>query len=279
MLPSISETSPGLRPLDHRAGELYSCSMDTARCCGMILALVACRHDYRAAEPAACPASAVHAGPMLCIDRTEVTVAAYSKCVAAGACTLAGTAPTGNGTKDAVIGPLCNGNRADRQDHPINCVAWAQANAYCKWAHGRLPNEAEWELAAGGGTERMYPWGNDPPTAERVNACGSECAAMYLRTRGYRFTPMYATTDAFETTGQVGSFPAGASPIGALDMAGNVGEWVADWYQVDWRRVFRGGAWDQTKPEKLAITFRDAARLEVKSVIIGFRCAYEFAAR
>jgi len=251
--------------------------MDIVRFCGMLLAIAACHHDNRGAELPACPASAVRAGPMLCIDRTEVTVAAYSKCVAAGACTLAGTAPTGNGAKDEVIaklGPLCNGDRVDRQNHPINCVDWAQANAYCKWATGRLPNEAEWELAVRGGTWRTYPWGHEPPSVERVNACGPECAAMFLRTIGSKLTPMYATTDAFEATGPVGSFPAGASPTGALDMAGNVGEWLDDWYKVDEWRVVRGGGWDLTSPEEIAIARRDAAPPGVKSVIVGFRCAY-----
>jgi formylglycine-generating enzyme required for sulfatase activity len=219
----------------------------------------------------------VHASPTLCIDKTEVTVAAYSKCVDAQACTLASPTPTGNGAKDAVIaklGPLCNANKKDRQRHPVNCIDWAQASAYCTWVNGRLPSEAEWELAARGDDARTYPWGDEPPTAKRVNACGPECAAMFKRTLGSKFAPMYTSTDGFEGTGPVGSFPAGASPAGALDMAGNVGEWVTDWFEVNKRRVFRGGGWDQTAPSGLAITRRDAAPPEIKSVIVGFRCAY-----
>jgi formylglycine-generating enzyme required for sulfatase activity len=225
-----------------------------------------------------CPEGAVAVNGKLCVDRTEVTVAAYDRCVAAGACTLAAQSPTGNGSKDAVIaqlGPLCNGGKADRKQHPINCVSWSQADTYCRWAKGRLPSEAEWELAARGPQPHTYPWGEDPPSPERVNACDSSCAALFERTFGKRPAPMFEASDGYEATAPVGSFPRGASPCGALDMAGNVDEWVSDWYEVDKMRSYRGGGWDLGTVEKLATSYRDAAPPDVKSVIIGFRCVYQ----
>src|SRR5262249_12710325 len=124
------------------------------------------------------------------------------------------------------ISPYCN--RADRGDHPVNCVDWNQAATYCRSSGRRLPTEAEWEYAARGSDGRLYPWGNEPPDARRLNACGRECVAFGKRL-GREFRAMYDGDDGWETTSPVGSFPAGASPFGALDMAGNVWEWTADW--------------------------------------------------
>jgi formylglycine-generating enzyme required for sulfatase activity len=121
-----------------------------------------------------------------CIDRTEVTVKFYEGCAAAKGCSARSASST------------CN--QADRPDHPVNCVDWKQAAAYCKWADKRLPTEAEWEYAARGTDGRAYPWGNEDPDAKRMNGSGSE--------------------DGWKATAPVGKFPAGASPFGALDMAG-----------------------------------------------------------
>ncbi len=126
------------------------------------------------------------------IMQTEVTNAQYAKCVAAGAC----GAPDNSRWQDAAYA-----------DHPVTAVDWNQASAYARWAGGRLPTEAEWEKAARGTDGRTYPWGNEAPAASLANCC------------------------AFvNDTTPVGSYPAGASPYGALDMAGNVWEWTADWY-------------------------------------------------
>jgi formylglycine-generating enzyme required for sulfatase activity len=149
-----------------------------------------------------------------CIDRREVTVKAYAVCVRAGKCAAADErATTGWGS-------FCNGTRADRQDHPIDCVDWNQASAYCAWAGRRLPSEAEWEYAARGTDGRTYPWGDERPSPKLLNACGRECVAVVKREMDLDWSPLYDGSDGWESTAPVGSFPAGASPFGALDHGG-----------------------------------------------------------
>jgi formylglycine-generating enzyme required for sulfatase activity len=153
------------------------------------------------------------------IDKTEVTNAQYRECVEVGAC----GAPSGSYYDNALYA-----------QHPVVWVNWNEANNYCRWAGKRLPTEAEWEKACRGTDGRTYPWGE-----------GIDC--------GYA---QYA--DCAGKTLLVGSRPKGASPYGALDMAGNVWEWVADRYDLDYysqspernppgpdsgeRRVIRGGS-------------------------------------
>jgi serine/threonine protein kinase/formylglycine-generating enzyme required for sulfatase activity len=142
------------------------------------------------------------------IDRTEVTVRAYSECVAAGGCTS-----TRRG---------CNLGQPGREEHPANCVNLVQAKGYCEWAGKRLPTGAEWEKAARGTSGQPYPWGEQPPSCDLQVMRGLGCG-----TRG---------------TAPVGSLPAGASPYGALDMMGNVWEWTED--PGGGRPMLRGGAWN-----------------------------------
>jgi formylglycine-generating enzyme required for sulfatase activity len=212
-----------------------------------------------------------------CIDRTEVTVAAYARCVASGKCT-AGLPPEATGLRS-----MCNGNRPDRQLHPINCVNWDQARAYCLAVHKRLPGEAEWEYAARGPDRRSYPWGNEPPRAELLNACGAECLPLAARLGFDKPRAMYPGNDHWEATAPVGSFREGASPFGALDMVGNVAEWTADDYAYydgtashfndTAHRVVRGGAWNYDAASLVRGASRDSYNPARPSINIGFRCA------
>ena len=140
------------------------------------------------------------------IDQTEVTNAMYAKCVASGKCKAAG---------------CLTGSKFDQ--HPAVCVDWFNAKAYCEWTGRRLPTEAEWEKAARGTDDRLYPWGNEPPTCEYV---------VMNNGNGYD-----DCGDRDTAADHVGSKPKGASPYGALDMAGNVWEWVNDWYDPNYYSI------------------------------------------
>ena len=201
-----------------------------------------------------------------CMQRTEVTVADYEACVSSGACTSTGTDPT------------CNANKAGRARHPINCVDWNQATAYCAHVGARLPTEPEWEYAARGPDARKYPWGNSKPTVHLLNACGDECVRYASRVHHEVKHAMYPGDDGFEETAPVGSFPFGASPFGILDMAGNVYEWTSSPYCTypahscsSAYRMYRGGAWYTEKTASVAT--RNGNLPTDKSVVVGFRCA------
>ena len=198
------------------------------------------------------------------LDRTEVTNAQYHRCVMAGACAV-------SRYKDD---PRYNGD-----SQPVVGVSWDDAVAYSEWAGARLPTEAEWEFAARGPEDRVFPWGNTFDGL-RLNYCDINCREEPADRK---------TNDGHAYTAPVGSYPSGVSWCGALDLAGNVWEWVADWYgaypaerQINptgpasgTSRVLRGGSWI-TGPDLV----RCAARYGINAILpadwldfVGFRCA------
>ena len=186
-----------------------------------------------------------------CIDPTEVTVAAYAKCVVNGKCTVASN--------------FNNAGVAGRENHPISDVDENQATAYCAAQGLRLPTEEEWEYAARGTDGRRYPWGNEDPTNQLCWGGEGTCA--------------------------VGSYPKGDSPFGLSDMAGNVWEWTSSQYSIVkysyhskvqygevTDRVFRGGSWNFNFEFVHRTTFRKSTSIDPEAPIyiapvIGIRCA------
>ena len=220
-----------------------------------------------------------------CLDLTEVTVREYGKCTSCDKPRMSvefeGLTPNGR----AFESQFCNGPAA--ADHPINCIDWYQAKAYCASLGRRLPTEAEWELAARGKETRTYPWGDTPPAASRLNACGSECSDMLTRRlekvgKG-PWPAMYVDDDAAPSTSPVGRYPGGATPAGVLDLAGNVWEWTESPYCGygttaagdcgDSRRVLRGGGWDTTESPNVRAARRYPSAPNARGKSLGFRCA------
>lgn len=187
------------------------------------------------------------------IDSFEVTNSRYAECVTAGAC----KAPAG---PDSVThtGYYV---KAEYGNFPVIAVSWDQADTYCKWHGARLPSEAEWERAARGAKPQSYPWGEgiDQSRANYNSFVGD--------------------------TSAVGSYESGKSNEGVYDLAGNVSEWVADWYDVypggdsasgsgfgKIYRVIRGGSW-QDLADSASTTSRSWDNVGFASYNVGFRCA------
>lgn len=207
-------------------------------------------------EPDSSPAHMVEVAPF-CIGRAEVTTGEYRRCFSAGSC----PAP----------GPRTNSGRsnfyAGLDSHPINYVTWSDAVAYCRFVSARLPTEAEWELAARGTEARLYPWGDDEPSSELVQWAG-------------------ACNGCRPETASAGSMARGASQFGALDLAGNVAEWVADFfgpYTADAQRsptgpsagtvrTIRGGGWPVTQAIFFRGTNRQRGEPSSRRPDVGFRC-------
>lgn len=188
-----------------------------------------------------------------CLDVTEVTTAAYRACPA-GTCSVPGA------------GAGCNWAISGNEGHPINCVDWNQATAYCAWRGGSLPTEAQWEYAALGPGGALYPWGNDSPQSRSccsvVNVRGGTCPSR--------------------------SFPSGNTSTGLVDMIGSVWEWMGDWYgpytaasivvdpagpATGTTRTTRGGCWADQSADWLRSTWRRNVPPSGRYATHGFRCA------
>lgn len=180
------------------------------------------------------------------IDITEVTNLQFFQCFHNGGCN---PGRFGFDTRDA--------------DKPVTDITWIQAVSYCIWAGKRLPTEAEWEKAARGNDERIYPWGDETDPDKKVNFTNGGLAP-------------------------VGGIPSGASPYGVLDMSGNAWEWVQDFYDNDYfqsgenrnphgpingtQKVLKGGSWENSW-DRVRISYRKALEPEKKLKSLGFRCA------
>ena len=197
------------------------------------------------------------------IDIYEVSNALYKTCVIAGVCTE---------PKDArryIDSSYAN--------HPVVYLEWNQAATYCVWRGGNLPTEGQWEKAARGTDGRIYPWGNEFDGSS-ANFCDRHCSYEWASN----------SDDGYEYTAPVGSYASGVSPYGIYDMAGNVWEWVADWFLLDNKlnpplsnplgpdsgedKLLRGGSWYSEKDLLRSYSFM-VWYPDYFSGYIGFRCA------
>jgi formylglycine-generating enzyme required for sulfatase activity len=204
------------------------------------------------------------------IDQTEVTNAMYARCMRANACNQ-----IANGS---YAGDIYYGN-PQYDKYPVINVNWMSVHAYCLWAGACLPTEAEWEKAARGPDANVYPWGNYFD-GTIVNFCDKSCDNSWVDNY---------YDDHYSGTSPVGSYPAGVSLYGALDMGGNVMEWVADWYDESYYfqspasnptgpssgidRVTRGGSFNFSEYDLRSDVRKWFNNPSTYSSEIGFRCA------
>jgi formylglycine-generating enzyme required for sulfatase activity len=203
------------------------------------------------------------------IDQTQVTNAMYKACVDDGDCEEPLT-PRSFSRSSYYGNP-------EFDDFPVVFVSWDKADAYCKWAGKRLPTEAEWEKAARGPMDtRPYPWGSQPPTCEVANFNPGAACEESLTPTGYTDTTLS------------GKYTPGASPYGVLDMAGNVWDWVSDFYSGTYydespeinptgpaeglNKVVRGACW-RNNAAQLRVSNRHYSTAHLNYDDIGFRCA------
>ena len=207
--------------------------------------------------------------------RTEVTVAEYRRYVEA-----VGKAMPPPPQLPRIMAEPAGPPPWSQGDHPILNVTWMEASAYCAWAGGRLPTEAEWEYAARGGLSgKLYPWGNDPPSLKarrRNGACFAPFGAHDWLLRRTDWRPGTVPVGLYQPNG-----------YGLFDMAGNVAEWCADWFgayeasaAVDpegppegTHRVLRGGAWSSSEFNVRVSPRGRAAPDFAGTGMVGVRCA------
>jgi formylglycine-generating enzyme required for sulfatase activity len=183
------------------------------------------------------PVKQEHAMGDFLLDVYEVTVEEYQSCVRAGECEAAGKSYHCNARK-----------RVRNRRHPINCVDFQDADAFCKWAGKRLPTDWEWEWAARGGSDgRTFPWGEAEPTADLV---------------------MWESSDG---TAPVGSKPRGRSKHGVHDLSGNVWEWTSS--TEGEARFLRGGGWRYPGAAGVSASYRLPMQSSARDIDFGFRCA------
>ena len=208
------------------------------------------------------------------IDQTEVTNEQYRKCVQDEAC----RAPAAYDWGEPTYSYWSTYSDSSKADHPVVSVSWQDAKAYCEWADKGLPTEAEWEKAARGTDRRKYPWGNSFD-GSKLNFCeDAHCGSAHNDS---------SADDGYQRTAPVGSYAAGASPYGSLDMAGNVWEWCQDWYDGGYYarspgrdpqgpnsgvlRVVRGGSSSDNEKDTRA-TNRHWSDIVGRHDNVGFRC-------
>jgi serine/threonine-protein kinase len=199
---------------------------------------------------------------MFYIDKYEVSNAQYAECVFAGVCKT--PIIKRSKTRHSYF------NNPQYANYPVVYVSWFDAQAYCSWRGGRLPREAEWEKAARGDESFDYPWGEGSIDCQHAN-----------------FWPVDACVG---DTISVNSLPAGSSPYGAMNMSGNVQEWVSDWFQAYpggdpnatkefgiSHRAIRGGAYFDG-PNNIRTTTRKGLNPDAVHSYVGFRCVIEIEA-
>ncbi|MFZ0546135.1 MAG: bifunctional serine/threonine-protein kinase/formylglycine-generating enzyme family protein [Candidatus Promineifilaceae bacterium] len=287
--PTLTPTPEG-PPAQAALGDLWGRPVD-----GMIMAYVPAGSFVMGSDPELDPAAGTAEQPphevslsAFWIDQTEVTNAMFARFVAAmGYVTTAEEEGTGQIQEDVqseVVagtdwqhpsGP--DSDLAGLDNYPVLQVSWIDAQAYCSWAGGSLPTEAQWEYAARGPENWLYPWGNTFD-GNLVNFCDANCTLPQSNA---------SFDDHSARLAPVGSLPDGASWVGAFDLAGNVWEWVADWFSPDYYsnspvenptgpetgdgRVLRGGSWYDDAPHVRA-GGRGASGPTNRHALYGFRC-------